>query len=337
MIGFATRLLLVLTLTSTFVTAQDEPTVSPEVRKIVANALPAIRSGGADWIAGKDCLSCHRVSFQVWSLNRAAESGFATDAKQLNDWNSWATDWTNMVKPERRPDAKKDDVLKKESDTVAQLLLGRSKTHAEETDWVTTYRQQLLDGQKANGPWNSAGQLPVQKRPKRETQEVTTMWTLLGLQASGMDSRKFAPAMKKARGWLGDKTKGQSTEWWATRLLIERLSGNADRANNLRSTLLQQQNEDGGWGWLTEDNSDALGTGIALFALARDGVQYKDVAIQEAVAFLGASQQKDGSWKVNGTKKAYRDDVTETASYWGTCWVVIGLLEFDRKSQPSEE
>lgn len=319
---------LVTVFVSSTVAAEDALDVSPKVRHIVGKALPAIRSGGAEWIADQDCLSCHRVAYQVWSLNRAAESGYPTDDGQLMDWNNWATEWTNMVNPKRRGEIKKNDALRRESDTLAQLLLGRPAD--DEAEWVENYRRQLLNAQQESGSWKPAGQLPKQKRPERETEEVTTMWALLGLHASGMEKKELSATMEKARRWLGEETLGQSTEWWATKLLLERTDGNAAQANELRSVLLKKQHADGGWGWLTKEDSDAIGTGVALYALAQDGVKLEEPAIRKAVAFLEQSQEDDGSWNVNGTKESYRDEVTETASFWGTCWAVIGLLEFNR-------
>ena len=35
----------------------------------------------------------------------------------------------------------------------------------------------------------------------------------------------------------------------------------------------------------------------------------------------------DGSWAVKGTKKDKAKKVEPTATYWGTCWAVIGLAE----------
>ena len=299
---------------------------------IVAKALPSIREGGERWINDKQCLSCHRISFQVWALNRASEAGYELDHDKLLEWNQWATNWQHLVAPERRADATEEAALAKDSDTISQLLLGRT-AQADEghvADWVETYRFHLLKAQRESGSWEPAGQLPSQKRPKRETEEVTTMWTLLGLRNSGIDLQDLQAASEKAMRWLGSKTDGQSTEWWAARLLLHRSAEHEGIAQKSLEKLLSSQNEDGGWGWLLKDQSDALGTGIALYALAHEGVAIDDSVIEHAVEFLGSTQQEDGSWKVNGTKTNARDRVTETASYWGTCWSVIGLLEIQR-------
>jgi squalene-hopene/tetraprenyl-beta-curcumene cyclase len=193
--------------------------------------------------------------------------------------------------------------------------------------WPALFAERLAAGQLEDGSWNAGGQLPSQKRPERETQEVSTMWSLVALQSYGTSAESAAERFAKAREWLGAKTDGQSTEWWAVRLLLARGSGDHAQADRLRSELLSRQHDDGGWGWLCSDESDAFGTGVALYALARDGVGPNEPTIARSRQFLMKTQQSDGSWLVKGTKKAKAQQLEPTSIYWGTCWAVIGLAE----------
>src|SRR5262249_39086308 len=158
-------------------------------------------------------------------------------------------------------------------------------------------------------------------------QEVSTMWSLVALQSYAAPAESVADRFAKARAWLGGETRGESTEWWSVRLLLERGSGNDTEADRLRSELVAQQRDDGGWGWLCADESDAFGTGVALYALARDGLAAGDRAIARGRTFLLMTQKADGSWPVKGTKKGKAKQIEPTATYWGTCWAVIGLAE----------
>jgi hypothetical protein len=153
------------------------------------------------------------------------------------------------------------------------------------------------------------------------------MWAMVALQSYAPGNEALQSGLAKARSWLGNKTEGQSTEWWAARLLLERAAGNAAAAERIRETLLKSQHDDGGWGWLTSDDSDAFGAGLALYALARDGLPSDHPAIARGRVFLAQSQRADGSWPVKGTKKVKSKQVEPTATYWGTCWAVIGLVE----------
>lgn len=304
-------------------------------RNIIERSLPAIREGGVSWMNDNDSLSCHRVSFQVWSLNRAAEFGIKSDSRQLQQWNDWATEWQNMVKPHQRDETSMEEALTSESDTMAQLLLGRPRvpTGTPEPEWVKTYCDHLLKAQQENGSWAPVGQLPQQKRPLRETQEVTTMWVQLALRDTDTSQAVLKSASAEAEQWMGTQTRGQSTEWWAARLMLARSEGRLAAANQLRETLLEQQREDGGWGWLVEDDSDALGTGIALYALARDGMLLQHESVHRAVDFLRKTQHENGTWDVRGTKVVDKDNVVDTSSYWGATWAVIGLLELHQNQE----
>ncbi|MFN3194303.1 MAG: two-component regulator propeller domain-containing protein [Aureliella sp.] len=326
-----------------FASAGQE-TTAEIAKRIVIRSLPAIQEGGQSWISENDCLSCHRVSLQVWALNRAEEHGFPTDRKQLTEWNSWATSWRNLVKPHLRSETSMETALTSESDTVAQLLLGRPRwkfdqplpgtnSKAEdpgESEWIATFRDHLAKAQRDDGAWEPAGQLPKQKRPLRETTEVTTMWALLALYDAGLSKPRLQEVFSTARTFLDKAAEPKSTEWLATKLMVSRKFGSTAQAQVSRRNLLRMQRVDGGWGWLTKDSSDALATGLALYALAQDGLSYSDQPVRKAIAFLARTQRSDGMWDVKGTKMEDRDNVAETASYWGTTWVAISLMEFQQ-------
>ena len=71
--------------------------------------------------------------------------------------------------------------------------------------------------------------------------------------------------------------------------------------------------------------SDALATGMALYALAQTG-EGKSAAIDNARDFLTKTQGESGSWKTPGTKASAKNKPTATSNYWGTAWAVVGLL-----------
>jgi squalene-hopene/tetraprenyl-beta-curcumene cyclase len=307
--------------------SRGEESAAAQVRQVIAKSLPFIEREGVAWMEGKKCQSCHQTSFMVWSLNRSAASGLPVDNAKLAEWNAWAIDWQHMAAKERLAAGEKS-VLTGSSDTVSQLLLGRPPAGGDgESAWIATFAECLAAGQNADGSWSAGGQLPSQKRPKRETQEVSTMWAMLALRSVKDEAGQFTPKIAQARQWLGSETVGKSCEWWATSLLVERALGDAAKADSLRRSLLEKQRSDGGWGWLIDDESDALATGIVLYALSRDGVAPDDPAIAKARAFLMQTQRDDGSWAVKGTKENKKNNVESTSVFWGACWATIGLLE----------
>jgi len=304
-----------------------QPPSDAVVSAAIERSLPFIESEGQRWIDEKKCVTCHQVPFMVWALDAAADKGIVTDEQKIAGWKAWATDWKNLATKEDLENGQQH-TLTRHNDPVAQLLLGRSARDGDrEASWPAIFAERLAAAQQDDGSWKAGGQLPSQKRPQRETQEVTTMWSLLALQSFAEADNSLPERFAKGRLWLGDQMEGQSAEWWAAKLLLERCTKNARQAIECREELLRRQHDDGGWGWLTAEDSDAFGTGVALYALASDGEAADQAAVARARQFLVDGQQETGYWPVNGTKKDKATRVEPTATYWGTCWAVIGLAK----------
>lgn len=312
--------------------AGGSPTPEDTIRGVVQKSLPYIDKRGQSWKNSKGCHSCHRTTFTVWALNRATEKGLEVDPGKLAQWNEKGRQWQAFARKKKAKEMNDSDgekLLQGENSAVSQMLLGRPLGEDPgKAAWIAQYRKSLLSAQEKNGSWKAKGQLPKQKRPLRETTEANTFWAVLALADYEDGNPATETSIKKALDWAGKSPGGISTEWWSTKLLVERQLGKKAKADALRKTLLEKQNPDGGWGWLTEESSDALGTGFALYALGNDDVPISDPRIKKSIQFLASNQTKDGSWIVNGTKEDDRDEPAETARYWGTCWAAIGMLAF---------
>ena len=309
------------------VQAGEAKCAEESARKMINNSLAYIQERGESWRKARYCHSCHRTTFTIWALNRASEKGFDVNSEQLKTWNERGRKWESFTRGEKLEEMNAAKVLRGENSAVGQMLLGKPQAE-QKREWIKLFRTRLIEGQGKAGSWKAGGQLSKQKRPGRETTETNTMWAILALKDYDKSDPRADEAVQKAMKWMGSKTQSISTEWWVTRLLVERDLGNNSQADELYKTLLAKQNRDGGWGWLTADKSDAFGTGLVLYALAKEGVSIQDQTVAKAIKFLENSQKKDGAWEVNGTKEQDRDEPAETAKYWGTPWAVIGLLEF---------
>jgi len=306
-----TRLLLCLLAATTAASAD-------EVLDIAKRSLPFIKEKGLAWIEDRQCASCHQIPSMVWSLNSAARAGLDAERKETTEWTPWAADWRHWNQTKDKDGV--DKVSAGNIDTMVFLLLGSSEP---EPAFAGEFRAQILKNQQPDGSWKAGGQLPLAKRPPREIHEVTTMWTLFALKPAVDD-----PVRQRSEDYLAKAQLGESTEWHAVRLLLK-----PDDAA-LRDVLLKLQHDDGGWGWLAKESSDAFGTGLALYALAKSGLPADHEARTKAVAFLKNTQTPDGSWAVPSTRAKDKNKINKTATYWGTAWAVIGLLEPVSVSQP---
>jgi len=302
------------------------------VRDSVRKAIPYLERYGEAWIEKRQCVSCHQVPFMLWSLSEADKRGYPIDRHRLKKWRAWSIDIRSFVKPAQKEDLETASTLAANIDTINALLLGNpakaeastTREEVESAAWRKNFVNALLENQGEGGSWQPCGQLPAQKRPLQETTQVTTAWTMLALQRSHATTQRAQQALA-----LLKNESPVSTEWWAVRLLLADQRGDAD-ANTYFNGLLEKQQPDGGWGWLTADTSDALATGMAVYALSRHNHEKSQRAISKAVTFLTTTQTVNGSWKVPGTKKTTRQEPTPTSNYWGTAWAVIGLLESEQ-------
>lgn len=312
------------TLALTLVLGATPDTEAPsveQVRATIQRGIPYIEEKGVWWITEKKCVTCHRTGNMVWSLGAARQRGFAVSEK-LDEWFNWSIE-KSLAKNDQ---GNFDGALNKEG--VAQLLLARD-LFASAADRTQSYQQLaglVVEGQQADGSWKPGGQLPGQKRAAVETTDVTTMWLALAL--AGVSNGSDPPGeLDKAIKHIGASTPGKSTEWYAVRLLLALRLCDQATTTQIVEMLRGQQQADGGWGWIAGEESDALGTGLSLYALLRAGVGREDPAIQRGQRFLIATQRDDGSWPVRGTKANKKKSIEETAVYWGTAWAALGLIE----------
>ena len=299
---------------------EDNPTTI-QVRETIQRSIPYIEEKGLWWIERKKCVTCHRVGTMVWSLQAAKQNGFDVSDK-LEEWLDWAVN-KSLSKNEK---GKLIGLGNKEGVAQILLTLKDSKTKRDQTDSRNKLVDLLREGQRADGSWKPGGQLPSQKRSKPETTSVSTMWLTLTLLTEGKN-KENSSMIEQAMQYIKKSPRGLSTEWYALKLLLAVQNHDKNARDRLIKKIQSQQNSDGGWGWMVGEKSDALGTGMALYALLRSGLDKQNSSVQHAQQFLISTQRKNGSWPVNGTKEKKKDRVEETAVFWGTTWAVIGLVE----------
>lgn len=310
-----------LLLTVSMAALPEDQVTTPQVRETIQRSIPYIEEKGLWWIEQKKCVTCHRVGMMVWSLDSAKRNGFKV-SDRLGEWLQWAAD-QSLAKNDKGTIVGLGD-----KEGVAQILLSfdRPSVDPDQLETRKKLATLLLDGQQPDGSWKAGGQLPFQKRPALETNSVSTMWltlTLLMEESSADNTAAVAQAMQ----YIKASPPGKSTEWYAVRLLLATQTKDDEMRDQMVAQLRSLQKPDGGWGWMVADESDALGTGMALYALVYAGVERQDTSVERAQQFLVSTQRADGSWPVKGTKEKKKASIEETAVFWGTTWAVIGLVE----------
>ncbi|QEG00302.1 hypothetical protein Mal15_43720 [Stieleria maiorica] len=310
----------------TSVVAADSPSATVDAGKPIAQdkAIDYLKREGQRWIDKQGCVSCHQIPAMLWSLHAAQSRGLGESERpgvpdqDLKRWTQWSTDAVNFVKPHQRKDVDVEKTLAGNIDTMAALMLAIPDDA--ETSWRDQFAAKLCSEQADDGSWKACGQLPAQKRPKLETAQATTLWVTLALLRHGSEAFDLASAIRFA----DSGPEAVSTEWYAVRMMVA-AEQDPESTDGFRDKLLSRQRSDGGWGWITSESSDALATGLALYALAESG-ETESREITHARRFLRDSQGPLGEWQVPGTKASAKGKPTPTSTYWGTAWALVGLL-----------
>lgn len=280
--------------------------------KPVDRALVYVKEKGDAWIGEKNCVSCHMVTGTVWSLKEAEESGHKVDADATANLRAWVA--ASVFQKDPGPEG------------LAQVILAKSAN--QENAPFEAMRAKLLSKQRPDGSWSPEGQTPEQKRPLAEGREVVTMWAML---AAGNSPRAKA-AVARAWSTIDLPSSKVSTEWHALRLLVAlRLEKSSAEIERVKA-LIGAQNKDGGWGWVVGEESDAIATGQAIYALSFVPGRTPAVreSIQRARKLLLGSQLPDGSWSAKSTLAQHKDEVIPTSRYWATTWAVTGLCRTEK-------
>ena len=318
-----------------------------QVRQAVARSLGFLEKEGGAWMRERGCVSCHTVTFLIWSHNEAGRRGLPVDKAKLAAWTDWSL--VNMLAR-----GKEGGGL----DTMSQMLLARDRSstwrskpsrHLKTVDPYETLWQYVLERQAADGSWAPEGQLT-------SPPEVTTRWALLALASRDTPAAPaspgegpgqgvgpalagqlkkiddgLGPARQRALAWLEKTPPDGSTEALLLRFLVEAKIGRPERATFFRTALLSRQRGDGGWAYRSDGlKGDAFATGQALYALGEAGVAADHPAVRRARAFLLRTQRPDGSWfvatsSIHPVSKERTEGTDQIYTYWGSAWASIGL------------
>lgn len=289
---------------------EPKPTEA-ELRAVITKSLGYLAKGSDEWMAEKNCNSCHHLPQVLWNHREARARGFTIDEKKFDEWLQWSDDNATKINAGR--------------EMTAFMKLALPDKSAPELVKI------IKEGQQADGSWKPAGQFLGQRRAAPEVTANSSRIFLLALAAGGDDE-----AMAKATSFLAKDGRPTSVETLVYRALFARRFGKPEEVAVITNEIASLQHADGGWGWqIKEPASDSVATGLALYALQPSA---DPAAIMRAQRWLIKNQKEDGGWPVDYSKISATDrskpdkakslkDATMIYSYWGTAWSTLGLLQ----------
>jgi hypothetical protein len=311
----------------------SKPVTIEQAREAALRGLAFTEKDGVDWRAKKKCASCHQGIITAWTLLEAKERGYPVKPESLAETFAWCRG--NFAKIDQPRGA---DLNSRMINTAALLFGLMALTNPEQTSLLSEEIARLgthfVNTQEADGFWTWSG-VPIANRPPpvSESDEVATLIAYLSLEgmlpADRQQASPVSASREKAAAWLRSAPPGESTQSAALRLYRQvREGAPKEQREAAISTLLSRQNSDGGWSQMPNLPSDGFATGQVLYFLSLSGLTAGQSEVKRGIAFLVASQQVDGSWKVTPRAQPGAKPFThpEPINSFGTAWATMALM-----------
>jgi ankyrin repeat protein len=308
------------------VAAPSPSGVAPGPREAVERSLPLLRAASARVMSDGGCVACHAQPLTGIATEYATRRGWraepaTTDVSQVVSAMAGAT---VRVFLQGRESGGLPDTQEYNGLMAAALKIPPNVS----TEALVYY---LAAKQRQAGNWHGIGtRAPIQDGDISRTAMAIRILSVYGAPArkTDLDAR-----IGRAAAWLAAQAP-LSTEERVMQLLGLSWAG-ADQP--LRDKRLRElsglQRRDGGWAQTPNLPSDAYATGQVLFTLRELGLPAANDTIRRGVAFLLATQAKDGSWFVKSRAmkiQPYFDsgfpyEHDQWISQSGTAWAALGL------------
>lgn len=148
---------------------------------------------------------------------------------------------------------------------------------------------------------------------------------IMGITALGENPKSFGNIdyVSKLRSYYSNGQMGDTglinDDMWAILAFASALE-TGDEISGAKDYILQNQNNDGGWSYMVDGESDTNDTAAAIIALIEAGVSKTDPAITNAKNYLKNVQNSDGGFGwTNGSNSDSGSDA----------WVIIALNKLD--------
>jgi hypothetical protein len=190
-------------------------------------------------------------------------------------------------------------------------------------------RQQLPSGQWAF----SLPRIPMQSSPFTTT--ALAIKSLLAY-APKAEATETAAQVSKAKSWMLTAPATTSDDLTFRLLGLNWAGATTEEKRKSVEELVSKQQPDGGWAQFPGASSDAYATGQAVYALQlAGGMNASEPSIKKGLEFLLRTQDDDGSWFVskraipanNYFDAAFPHGESQYASFNGTCWAIMALIE----------
>jgi ankyrin repeat protein len=312
-----------------------------DARQAVRSSLGLLQSSMGLFNKSTNCISCHQEGLGRIATGAAKERGFVLDGNVEKALTGRIRGALNAMQPLHAQALKNPEAMKQvpliEINEVTSgdtwLLSGMAANGDAPTEATAAMAMVVARQQTPDGFWSFS----VPRVPMQSSFFTFTALAIRSLQAYGpkASAAEIAERIQRAKGWLA-KAPAQTSEDRASRLLGLKWAGaTGDEMASAINAIKADQRPDGGWSQLPDLRSDAYATGQALYALRTGGMSTSDPIYKKGLEFLLRTQETDGSWFVskraiplnNYFSAGFPHGSSQYASFNGTCWATLALLE----------
>jgi ankyrin repeat protein len=307
------------------VAARSSPDAGLGPRQAVERSLPLLRAASSRVMSDGGCVACHAQPLTGIATEYASRRGWRAEPATA-DISQVASALAGGVRGllQGRESGGLPDTQEYNALMAAALNIPPSVG----TEALVYY---LAAKQRPAGNWHGIGtRAPIQDGDISRTAMAIRTLAVYGAPARKAD---IADRMTRAATWLAAQTP-MSAEERVMQLLGLSWAGAEQPLRDRRLRELSGlQRGDGGWAQTPHLSSDAYATGQVLFTLRELGLPAADATIRHGVAFLVATQAKDGSWFVKSRAMKIQPYFESGFPYghdqWisqsGTAWATLAL------------
>ena len=309
-------------------------------KQAIESALTVLQTGMKTFGERVKCGSCHHQGLGLMAVGNARQRGYAIDGKLVDEYLKYlgeegkaSASIIHQAQTDRQAAKLALGVdIGDFSIAAGYIFSGVAANGIPANPGFAEMATLLAREQAADGHWGFA----FERGPMQSNFFMPTALTLNVLRTYAPTSEPMTERYARAKQWLLT-TPAPTDENKAARLMGLKWAGASQEEMQapLRE-LLAAQNADGGWALESSNHSDAMTTGIALYALrVGGGVAADDPAIRRGVQYLLQMQDEDGSWYL--PKRAMPVNThfdagsphgwSQYASFAATCWATMGLIE----------
>lgn len=300
-----------------------------QIQDAVERAIAPLQQSGPQFFKKSGCISCHHQSLPQMAIARARHRGFHVDEEAAQ--KSLKT-VAGFLTPAGEILAEGTDVLPNIPVSGGYILMGLAAANYQ-PDFVTAAAvHNIAAKQLTDGSWYGwAMRAPLEAGDIRSTAVALRALQLYTPPGRRMEMQS---RIQRAATWLRN-ARPHNTEEQVMQLIGLAWAGVPHRdLRRLAASVLDAQQDDGGWSQLDGRETDAYVTGEALVALAASGmVRPPDDAYQRGVAYLLRTQHADGTWHVRTRSFPFQPLVDsgfphgrdQWISAAGTSWAAMAL------------